>query len=62
MPCSGTGTTSRSATTGEAARRLPDGGRVVVVSSAVADVVAFLCSDVGRWMTGAVLDATGGLR
>lgn len=28
----------------------------------VADVVRFLCSDGGRWVTGSVLDATGGLR
>lgn len=28
----------------------------------VADVVTFLCGDGGRWVTGSVLDATGGLR
>ena len=28
----------------------------------VADVVAFLCGDRARWVTGSVLDATGGLR
>jgi 3-oxoacyl-[acyl-carrier protein] reductase len=28
----------------------------------IAEVVGFLCSDRARWVTGAVLDATGGLR